>query len=61
MNYRLLHILLLLMLTQGAVEFKSVKDVPPTNFLEQFGKDFRNTAWPAENGGLTMLNRVHHL
>ncbi len=49
------------MLTQGAVEFKSVKDVPPTNFLEQFGKDFRNTAWPAENGGLTMLNRVHHL
>ena len=42
-------------------EFKSVKDVPPANFLEQFGKDFRNTAWPAENGGLTMLNRVHHL
>ena len=31
------------MLTQGAVEFKSVKDVPPANFLEQFGKDLKNT------------------
>ena len=43
MNCRNLHILLLLMLTQGAVEFKSVKDVPPANFLEQFGKDLKNT------------------
>ena len=43
MNCRNLHILLLLMLTQGAAEFKSVKDVPPTNFLEQFGKDLKNT------------------
>ena len=24
-------------------EFKSVKDVPPANFLEQFGKDLKNT------------------
>ena len=31
------------MLTQGAEEFKSVKDVPPANFLEQFGKDLKNT------------------
>ena len=31
------------MLTQGAAEFKSVKDVPPANFLEQFGKDLKNT------------------
>ena len=31
------------MLTQGAVEYKSVKDVPPANFLEQFGKDLKNT------------------
>ena len=31
------------MLTHGAVEFKSVKDVPPANFLEQFGKDLKNT------------------
>ena len=31
------------MLTQGAVVFKSVKDVPPANFLEQFGKDLKNT------------------
>ena len=43
MNCRNLHILLLLMLTQGAEEFKSVKDVPPANFLEQFGKDLKNT------------------
>ena len=43
MNCRNTHILLLLMLTQGAVEFKSVKDVPPANFLEQFGKDLKNT------------------
>ena len=43
MNCRNLHILLLLMLTQGAAEFKSVKDVPPANFLEQFGKDLKNT------------------
>ena len=43
MNCRNLHILLLLMLTQGAVEFKSVKDVPPANFLEQFSKDLKNT------------------
>ena len=43
MNCRILHILLLLMLTQGAVEFKSVKDVPPANFLEQFDKDLKNT------------------
>ena len=33
----------LLMLTQGAEEFKSVKDVRPSNFLEQFGKDLKNT------------------
>ena len=38
-----MHILLLLMLTHGAEEFKSVKDVPPANFLEQFGKDLKNT------------------
>ena len=31
------------MLTQGAEEFKSVKDVPPANFLEQFGKDLKNS------------------
>ena len=31
------------MLTHGAVEFKSVKDVPPANFLEQFGKDLKNS------------------
>ena len=31
------------MLTQGAVEYKSVKDVPPANFLEQFGKDLKNS------------------
>ena len=31
------------MLTQGAVEFKSVKDVPPSNILEQFCKDLKNT------------------
>ena len=31
------------MLTQGAAEFKSVKDVPPANFLEQFSKDLKNT------------------
>ena len=31
------------MLTQGAVEFKSVKDVPPANFLEQFGKNLANS------------------
>ena len=43
MNCRNLHILLLLMLTQGAAEFKSVKDVPPSNFLEQFGKDLKNS------------------
>ena len=43
MNCRNLHILLSLMLTHGAVEFKSVKDVPPANFLEQFGKDLKNT------------------
>ena len=43
MNCRNLHILLLLMLTQGAEEFKSVKDVPPSNFLEQFGKDLKNS------------------
>ena len=43
MNCRNLHILLLLVLTQGAAEFKSVKDVPPANFLEQFGKDLKNT------------------
>ena len=43
MNCRNLHILLLLMLTQGAEEFKSVKDVPPANFLEQFGKDLKNS------------------
>ena len=43
MNCRNLHILLLPMLTQGAEEFKSVKDVPPANFLEQFGKDLKNT------------------
>ena len=43
MNCRNLHILLLLMLTQGAAEFKSVKDVPPANFLEQFGKDLKNS------------------
>ena len=43
MNCRNLHILLLLMLTQGAAEFKSVKDVPPGNFLEQFSKDLKNT------------------
>ena len=43
MNCRYLHILLLLMLTQGAVEFKSVKGVPPANFLEQFGKDLKNS------------------
>ena len=24
-------------------EFKSVKDVPPANFLERFGKDLANT------------------
>ena len=43
MNCRNLHILLSLMLTHGAVEFKSVKDGPPANFLEQFGKDLKNT------------------
>ena len=43
MNCRNLHILLLLMLTQGAEEFKSVKDVPPANFLELFGKDLKNS------------------
>ena len=43
MNCRNLHILLLLMLTQGAEEFKSVKGVPPANFLEQFGKDLKNS------------------
>ena len=43
MNCRNLHILLLLMLTQGAEEFKSVKDVPPANFLEQFGKNLANS------------------
>ena len=43
MNCRNLHILPLLMLTQGAAEFKSVKDVPPANFLEQFSKDLKNT------------------
>ena len=43
MNCRNLHILLLLMLTQGAEEFKSVKDVPPANFLEQFSKDLKNS------------------
>ena len=43
MNCRNLHILLSLMLTQGAEEFKSVKDVPPANFLEQFGKDLKNS------------------
>ena len=31
------------MLTQGAEEFKSVKDVPPANFLEQFSKDLKNS------------------
>ena len=35
--------MLLLILTQGAEGFKSVKDVPPANFLEQFGKDLKNT------------------
>ena len=40
---RLINILLLLMLTQGAAEFKSVKDVPPAYFLEQFGKDLKNS------------------
>ena len=43
MNCRNLHILLLLMLTHGAVEFKSVKDVPPANLLEQFSKDLKNS------------------
>ena len=40
---RLINVLLLLQLTQGAEEFKSVKDVPPGNFLEQFSKDLKNT------------------
>ena len=43
MNCRCLHILLLLMLTQGAAGVKSVKDIPPANFLEQFGKDLKNS------------------
>ena len=30
-------------LTVYSDEFKSVKDVPPANFLEQFGKDLKNT------------------
>jgi len=30
-------------LTVYSDKFKSVKDVPPANFLEQFGKDLRNT------------------
>ena len=38
---RIINVLLLLLLTQGAEEFKSVKDVPPSNFLEQFGKDLK--------------------
>ncbi|MBP5366629.1 MAG: hypothetical protein J6Y82_12055 [Bacteroidales bacterium] len=29
--------------TKTFYEFKSVKDVPPANFLEQFGKDLKNT------------------
>ncbi len=30
-------------LTVYSDKFKSVKDVPPANFLEQFGKDLKNT------------------
>ena len=40
---RIINVLLLLLLTQGAEEFKSVKDIPPANFLEQFGKDLANS------------------
>ena len=40
---RIINVLLLLLLTQGAEEFKSVKDIPPANFLEQFGKDLKNS------------------
>ena len=40
---RIINVLLLLLLTQGAEEFKSVKDVPPANFLEQFSKDLKNS------------------
>ena len=54
MNCRNLHILPLLMLTQGAAEFKSVKDVPPANFLEQFGKDLKNT----EVSDLSQIKRI---
>ena len=41
-------------LTVYGDKFKSVKDIPPANFLEQFGKDLKNT----EVSDLSQINWI---